>query len=442
MRVDDGGERCGQRGFGNGHGGALEAQSESGSAVYRAAFGNVGYKAALFLQLDSAQTSPPPADTNETSPRLFEVDRAAQKLLQAPPIRRTAARFVQQKLIEMTTGSPTLVAERSALDGPLLIGMNPGLGAPPAVADALSLRDDHDEPLPLLWQALAQRLSAVLLAMPSPDAAQSLDATARQLVALVERDPDLAIFQVVRSEHAEATPYGVVRSLHAAAAAWLVAARLGWSEQRGLTLVKAAFTMNLGVLALQERLSNQARLPSPAQRHSILMHPITSAATLRASGIADAEWLQAVEQHHEKPGGGGYPRGIVVVCEMANALRAVDVYTAKLAGRSGRDSLPPERAARDLLVVERGNAFALALVTEFGMHPPGSLVRLHNGEVGYVVERTADTASPRVAVVTSRRGEPLSVPVLRATEGREFGIAGPAIAAGVRAPMSAERLYS
>jgi hypothetical protein len=318
-----------------------------------------------------------------------------------------------------------------------------------ACVDIDELRDAHPEidavpteQLPALWRRLGQTLAEVLARMPAPDAPEALADAASELAALAEREPDLAIFLLVRPDEADHAPYGVVRSLHAAAAAYLIALRLGWSRQRCLTLVKAAFTMNLGVLALQERLSNQARLPSPAQRHSILMHPITSAATLRASGIADAEWLQAVEQHHEKPGGGGYPRGIVAVCEMANALRAVDVYTAKLAGRSGRDCLPPERAARDLLVVERGNAFALALVTEFGMHPPGSLVRLHNGEVGYVVERTADTASPRVAVVTSRRGEPLAVPVLRATEGREFGIAGPAIAAGVRAPMSAARLYS
>ena len=333
----------------------------------------------------------------------------------------------------------------AAEPGPLLLPMNPAL-APGVttvvsqVADAFAA-NDH-EPLPALWQALAAHLSGVLLALPSPVAAAALDGAARRLAALVERDPDLAIFQLVRCEPTQAASYGVVRSLHAAAAAWLVATRLEWSEARRLTLVKAAFTMNLGVLALQERLSNQARLPSPAQRHAILMHPIASAALLRDSAIDDAEWLQAVEQHHEKPGGSGYPRGIAVVCEMANALRAVDVYTAKLAGRSGRDSLSPERAARDLLVVERGNAFALALVAEFGLHPPGSLVRLHNGEVGYVVERTSDAASPRVAIVTSRRGEPLAVPVLRATEGREFGIAGPALPAGVRAPMSAERLYS
>jgi hypothetical protein len=374
------------------------------------------------------------------------------ELANSSSIRRTAARLEQPKVIEMETGSPTFALSRQQRDGLPLLEMNPDLGGghpgEPVAAAAIvvdgpvALAEKADAPLPARWHALAERLSQVLLALPCADAAQSLADVARDLVALVELDADLAIFQLVRSEQAGVTPYGVLRSLHAAAAAWLVAARLGWSEPRGLTLVKAAFTMNLGVLGLQERLSNQARLPSPAQRHAILMHPLAGAATLRASGIDDAQWLQAVEEHHEKPGGGGFPRNLAVVCEMASALRAVDVYTAKLAGRSGRDCLPPERAARDLLVEERGNPFALALVTEFGLHPPGSLVRLHNGEIGFVVERTADTASPRVAVVTSRRGEPLAVPLLRATSCREFGIAGPAQPTGVRSRISAERLYS
>ena len=117
---------------------------------------------------------------------------------------------------------------------------------------------------------------------------------------------------------------------------------------------------------------------------------------------------------------------------MANALRTVDVYTAKLAGRSGRDSLPPPRAARDLLVVERGNPFALALITEFGVHPPGSLVRLYSGEVAVVVRRTADSNAPQVAVLAGRRGEPLAEPLLLEASGRDRGIAGPAEAKGLR----------
>ena len=298
------------------------------------------------------------------------------------------------------------------------------------------------EQLPSLWRKCADMLSRVLTSMPSLDAPTALDETARYMAALTERAPDLAIFLLVRPDHAEHTRYGVVRSLHAAAAAYLIALRLGWTPERCLTLVKAAFTMNLGMLDIQERLSNQARLPDPKQRQALQAHPTTSLAILKDSGVTDAEWLQTVAQHHEKPGGGGYPAGVTEVGEMANALRTVDVYTAKLAGRSGRDCLSPPRAARDLLVVERGNPFALALITEFGVHPPGSLVRLNGGEVAVVVQRTADTTAPQVAVLTGRRGEPLVEPVQREAGGRDYGIAGPADAKALRVRVSAERLYA
>ncbi|MBC7664885.1 MAG: hypothetical protein H7276_14055 [Caulobacter sp.] len=292
------------------------------------------------------------------------------------------------------------------------------------------------------WHELASTLAGVLARMPAPDAPAALERAARELATLTESAPDLAIFLLVRPDHAGEAPYGVVRSLHAAAAAWLIAARLGWPEERCLTLVKAAFTMNLGMLDLQDRMANLARLPSPKQRHALQVHPATSLAMLKASGVTDAEWLQAVEHHHERPGGGGYPAGVTEVGEMANALRTVDVYTAKLAGRSGRDSLPPPRAARDLLVVERGNPFALALITEFGAHPPGSLVRLHSGEVAVVVRRTADTDAPEVAVLLGRRGEPLAEPPVLEASGRDRGIAGPADPHRLRVHISAERLFA
>jgi hypothetical protein len=302
--------------------------------------------------------------------------------------------------------------------------------------------DAPPESLPSLWRKLLDQLSRVLLGMPSPQAPQALDDAARYLAALAERAPDLAIFLLVRPDHADQARYGVVRSLHAATAAFLIALRLGWTAERCLTLVKAAFTMNLGMLDLQERLSNQARLPNPAQRQAIQAHPVTGAATLRDSGVADPEWLQAVAQHHEKPGGGGYPAGVADVGEMANALRTVDAYTAKLAGRSGRDALSPGRAARDLLLEERGNPFALALVTEFGLWPPGSLVRLHDGCVAIVVQRTGDANAPLVAVLTGRRGEPLAEPFLREAGGREHGIAGPADPRRLKGRIPAERLYA
>jgi hypothetical protein len=307
---------------------------------------------------------------------------------------------------------------------------------PPGIADA------PVESLPALWHELADRLARVLGGMPSPQAPQELDEAAVTLKALVHRAPDLALYLLVRPDYPARIRVGVVRSLQAATAALLVGRHVGWPAERRLTLVKAALTMNLGMLELQERLSNQARLPDPTQRRAINAHPLTSVKMLKDSGIADAEWLEAVAQHHEQPNGAGYPLCLTRVSEMANALRVVDVYTAKLAGRSGRDALSPERALRDLMVVERSNPFALALGGGFGRHPPGSLVRLHSGEVGVVVRRGLEGGAPRVAVLMGRRGEPLAAPVLRESAGREHGIAGDVEPRSLRSKIGPEQLYA
>jgi hypothetical protein len=296
--------------------------------------------------------------------------------------------------------------------------------------------------LPALWRKLADQLSRVLGGMPSPQAPQALDDAARYLDALVARAPDLAIFLVVRPDRSQPTRYGVERCLQAAATALLAARRAGWPDERRLTLAKAAFTMNLGMLDLQERLSNQARLPNPAQRQAIHAHPMTSAQTLRDSGVTDAEWLQAVAQHHEVPGGGGYPAALVTVGEMAGALRVADVYTAKLAGRSGRDALLPERALRELLLAERSHPFAQALAAEFGPHPPGTTVRLHNGEIAVVVQRGPEPGTPRVAVVTTPRAQSVAEPFLREAAGIAHGIAAQVDPRSVKTRRSPEQLHA
>ena len=50
-----------------------------------------------------------------------------------------------------------------------------------------------------------------------------------------------------------------------------------------------------------------------------------------------------------------------------------------------------------------------------GLYPPGSLVRLANGEVGIVFKRGHSATEPMVAAVLGKSGNPLSEPVPRDT---------------------------
>ena len=99
--------------------------------------------------------------------------------------------------------------------------------------------------------------------------------------------------------------YGVHHATHAAITGWLVASRLGWSADDCQRVFKAALTMNISMLELQGQLALQTTPPTDEQRRAIHAHPQFSRLMLEMAGVTDADWLQAVAQHHEAPDGSG-----------------------------------------------------------------------------------------------------------------------------------------
>lgn len=296
------------------------------------------------------------------------------------------------------------------------------------------------EELPQQWEQCMKRVGRTLGASVHAAFAAALDQVARPVLALIERDPDLAIFQVVRQEAAGHAQYGVMHSLHTAIASHLVARRLQWDATRVRTVFKAALTMNLSMLELQGRLALQLGPPTAAQRQAIHEHPLRSAEMLHAWGIDDEEWLEAVAQHHEIAGGSGYPRQLREVGDMAGLLRRADAYTAKLSARATRCALPAHRAGRDLFMQDQGHPMAAAIVKEFGVYPPGSFVRLHSGEMGVVVRRGPHANTPLVATLTNRQGEPLITPQRRNTAEPQHAIAAAIDEQQVKVRLSTAKL--
>ncbi len=127
--------------------------------------------------------------------------------------------------------------------------------------------------LPRLWQASMERVDRVLRQPRAAHFRAALDDAAAPLEALVARDPDLAIFQVLRQEGGARVAYGARHALRAGIVAHLVAQRLGWPQDDLRRAFKAALTMNLSMLELQGVLAEQAGPPTPAQRREIHSHP-------------------------------------------------------------------------------------------------------------------------------------------------------------------------
>lgn len=339
-----------------------------------------------------------------------------------------------------------LAAGQTVRDGPHL----QALVSRGALVDLSELSDNaadavraaRREQLPQLWQQCLTHMSRTLLETPDTDFRDALDEASTPVLALVARDPDLAIFQILRSGGSADTHYGAQRSLHAGITAWLVAQRLGWEHDESLKAFKVALTMNLSMLELHGQLARQQQPLSAAQRAELATHPVRSMQMLETAGVTDAEWLRAVLDHHEQEDGSGYPSGRSDMGDLASLARRADVYTAKLSARSYREALAADIAGRQMFMQDPGHPMTAALVKEFGIYPPGCHVRLASGELAIVVARGPSVSAPVVACLTNERGMPLATPVRRETTDRRHAVQGIVGERSISVQITAERLMS
>ncbi|GCL62481.1 HD-GYP domain-containing protein [Pseudaquabacterium pictum] len=290
----------------------------------------------------------------------------------------------------------------------------------PAERVAQARRED----LPGLWNDCLGAVHDSLRQAHDEGFRDALEASSAPVLALVARDPDLAILQVLRQQGNAHVDYGLHHATHSGITGWLVARRLGWSPAECERVFKTALTMNISMLELQGQLAQQTTPPTDEQRLAIHAHPQFSRVMLEMAGVTDADWLLAVEQHHEAPDGSGYPLGLRTVGDLAALVRRVDIYTAKLSPRAGRNAIAADKAGRTMFMQEPGHPMVAALVKEFGVYPPGCMVRLASGETAMVVQRGSTVTTPIVAVLGSSRGAALARPLRRDTAQPAYAVHG------------------
>lgn len=293
-----------------------------------------------------------------------------------------------------------------------------------------------------LWDRTTETLKA-LLANPAsePDFPGRLQAFAQHLLELFDSNPDIAIYRAVRQDNAQNFYYGYTHAVLTAMTCILISRHLGWSQAAILSLVKAALTMNMTILELQGQMAAQDHPPRDKQRAALKVHPVQARELLERNGVTDVAWLDAVSQHHEHGDGSGYPTGCTEIGEMAAVLRVADVVMAKIAPRTLHQAVTPKDAIAQLYRDDKGGPLSAAVVKVLGVHPPGDCVKLASGELGIVLQRTANSRTPIVACITDRSGNPVAH-----TERRDTAQAGFAIVATVNDKtmlkrLAPERLY-
>lgn len=258
---------------------------------------------------------------------------------------------------------------------------------------------------------------------------------------LVDVDPDVALFLCVRQDDRRFALYPLTHALHCAVLVLLTGRYLGWPEARVASLGCAALTMNLTIFELQATMAEQDTPPSAKQLKEIRAHPQGSVQLLQGAGVDDPVWLEAVAEHHEQPGGGGYPQSLAAVAESAQVLRAADVLMAKISPRAQRPAMAPQVAVRQLFQQRPGDPLALALIRTLGVYPPGSLLKLRSGEVAVAIRRPAAGTHPLVATLSDSQGRPSAQTHRRDSAQPEFNVQGPLVDTAGFARVLPERVY-
>ncbi|MBM4233396.1 MAG: hypothetical protein FJ160_04320 [Gammaproteobacteria bacterium] len=268
--------------------------------------------------------------------------------------------------------------------------------------------------LPEVWSATRQRVTEVLASAAEPQLEDRMQAALPLVQNLVERDPDLAIFQVIRQGAAEGGGYGARQAMQTSALAMMLANRLGWMGGMIDLAAKCALTMNLSILESMSPLFVQSDQKN---------HPELSRDILQNAGINDPDWLEAVEQHHERPDGSGYPRGVTEVTETSQLVQCVEFFVEGLGRAAGHSAVTATGLLRQMYLEAPKSIFVAALIKELGVYPPGSVVRLSSGEFGVVIQRGATTTAPLVAVLDEDWGIPRE-PEIRDTSSASYAVIG------------------
>jgi HD-GYP domain-containing protein (c-di-GMP phosphodiesterase class II) len=214
--------------------------------------------------------------------------------------------------------------------------------------------------------------------------------------------------------------YSIRHSVDVAVACQVIGSALNTGEPELTSMIAAALTMNISVLQLQDTLQAQQEPLSESQLKIIRHHPEASAAMLTELGVTDEVWIETVLSHHEAIDGSGYRHGRKgdQIPVPAQLVSLADVYCARVSSRDYRPGLRPNAALRSLFL-DQGKKVRDGLASQFikaiGVFPPGTPVRLENGEIGLVIQRGESASTPQVCSTIGPRGMPLVSPIKRDT---------------------------
>lgn len=200
--------------------------------------------------------------------------------------------------------------------------------------------------------------------------------------------------------------YLYAHSINTAILAAVVGRRMGYDAERLAATAAGALLHDAGMLEVPAAILTKRGRLTDEEWGEIMRHPDLGAAGCRRIPGFPALALDVIAQHQERLDGSGYPHGLrgAAIREEARLVAICDTYEALTAPRPYRDAAI-ETAIMRRMVEDARTRLDSEILEEFlkvvPVYPPGSRVRLSNGQTAVVVGASGNPFRPVVEVLSA-----------------------------------------
>lgn len=257
-------------------------------------------------------------------------------------------------------------------------------------------------------------------------------------LSLLKDDVDGSLFQLFQALTDNSMGYCATHALLCAAVCELTAIKLGYTALQRQPLVSAALTMNIGMAREQDSLSRQNGPMTDWQRTLVADHPKLGEDLLRGLGVDDPLQLDMVRWHHAPV----TDEGLSANLSNRRLLNLTDVFVARTAARRTRSALSPVAAVKSMVFGAGGDDLGLgsAMAQAVGFYPPGTYVKLANGEIAVAVQRGQRANTPWVISIVGNDAIPLAKYECKTTSDPRTAITMPVNFENIKVAVSIDKV--
>ena len=192
-----------------------------------------------------------------------------------------------------------------------------------------------------------------------------------------------------------------------AMAVWgaILARQLGFPPKDIDQIALACSLIDIGKSSLPVELLAQPEAPSEEQWQVLKSHVERGLQLLEENGVVNRKVVTALETHHERFDGSGYPKGLEAneIPLFGRIAGIVDSYDAMISERPYANARSSYTAVQEMRK-QAGVLYQKELVEQFiqaiGVFPVGAIVEFNTGEVGVVVAQdTSKRLKPKVVLI-------------------------------------------